>query len=109
MERHDWVQVRKTCHQLLKQGLERICNLVQKNPLYPLDSNLYQTMGIAPLPNTTDISKLKRRLYDEFHVEVPLIDWNGQKFVRISIQAYNSEEDLDALIVGLRTLLPAVS
>jgi selenocysteine lyase/cysteine desulfurase len=82
--------------------IQRICELVQMDPLYPLDSNLYHQMGIAPLPITTDIAVLKTCLYAEYHVEVPLIDWNRNKFVRISVQGYNTQADLEALHAGLQ-------
>ena len=45
------------------------------------------------------------RLYDEYRVEVPLIPWRGQKFVRISIQGYNDIADIEALLTGLRAIL----
>jgi hypothetical protein len=78
-------------------------------PLYPFDSNLYVQMGIAPLPASVDILKLQPRLFEEYKVEVPLIDWNGHKFVRPSVQGYNTQADLDALVVGLSHLLPEMS
>lgn len=106
METHNWKQVRQECHDLLRPTIRRICELVQMEPLYPLDSDLYHQMGIAPLPSNTDIATLKTRLYDECRVEVPLIDWNRRKFVRISVQGYNTQEDLDALYAGLKELLP---
>lgn len=108
MQEHNWEQKRLECHLLLRLAIERICKLMQMEPLYPLDSNLYFQIGIAPLPADTDITMLKTRLYDEHHIEVPLIEWNGRKFVRISVQAYNTQEDLDALNVGLHNLLPLV-
>ncbi len=108
MQEHHWDQVRLECHTLLSSTLQRICALVQMRPLYPLDSDLYQQMGIAPLPENTDIAALKTRLYAEQRVEVPFIDWNGRKFVRISVQGYNTREDLDALFTGLQSLLPQV-
>jgi len=108
MQEHDWDRVRRDCHTLLRPAIRRICDLVQMEPLYPLDSDLYYQMGIAPLPPATDLAALKTRLYDEHQVEVPLIDWNGRKFVRISVQCYNTQDDLDALYEGLRVLLPQV-
>jgi hypothetical protein len=65
-------------------------------------------MGIAPLPASTDIAVLKTRLYDEQRVEIPFIEWNGLKFVRISVQGYNTPQDLEALHAGLLALLPQV-
>ena len=108
MQEHHWDQVRQECHTLLGSALQRICTLVQMEPLYPFDSDLYHQMGIAPLPANTDIAALKIRLYAEQRVEVPFIDWNGRKFVRISVQGYNTQGDLDALHDGLQSLLPQV-
>jgi isopenicillin-N epimerase len=48
---------------------------------------------------------LKRRLYDEYHVEIPVIHWNDRGFVRISIQGYNTQSDIDALVSALRSML----
>ncbi len=109
MEEHRWDEVRRECHLLLRQAIERICELTGLPPLYPLDSDLYIQMGIAPLPPIADLTVLKSRLYDEFRVEVPLIQWRDRQFVRISVQGYNLQEDVDALVEGLRVLLPLLS
>jgi isopenicillin-N epimerase len=58
-------------------------------------------MITAPLPADVDIIALKTRLYDEHCVEVPLIDWNGNKLIRVSVQGYNTKRDIDKLIRGL--------
>lgn len=108
MAGHNWEAVRTECHALLRPALERICNLVGLEPPYPLDSDFYFQMAAAPLPLAADLVALKRRLYDEFRVEVPLIDWHGHKFVRISVQGYNTPDDLEALYAGLKELLPDV-
>lgn len=106
MQEHNWQQVRQECHALLHQTIQRICDLVRMEPLYSLDTDFYVQMGIAPLPTNTDTSTLKTRLYDEYRVEVPLIEWNGQKFLRVSIQGYNSQSDVDCLVDALDSLLP---
>lgn len=108
MKDHDWDQVRCQCHLWLRQAIERICALTGLPPLYPLDSDFYSQMGIAPLPRS-DLPTLKSRLYDEFKIEVPLTEWHDGHFIRISIQGYNSQQDVDALVDALEILLPQVS
>jgi isopenicillin-N epimerase len=106
MRDHNWVDVRLECHKLLQQAVDRICGITNMEPLYPLDSDFFCQMAIAPLPVNIDLIVLKSRLYDEYKVEVPLIQWQEKKFVRVSIQGYNTLDDIDALVNGLRALLP---
>ena len=106
---NNWDQVRAACHDLLRTTIRRICTRFSLEPTVSLDSDLYHQMGIAPLPPNIDLATLKTRLYDEFYVEVPLIDWNGQKFVRISVQGYNTQADVDALCHGLFKLIETIS
>ena len=108
MQEHNWDDVRNECHHLLSQGIEQICNLVNMSPLYPLDIDFYSQMGIAPLPSS-NLVVLKSRLYDEYKIEVPLIQWQDKQFVRISVQGYNSQEDIDSLEYALKVLLPQVA
>ncbi len=108
MEDHHWENVRCQCHLLLHEAIERVCELSHMPPLYPLDSVFYYQMGIAPLP-PSNLLELKRRLYDEYKVEVPLIQWQDKQFIRISIQGYNNENDVDSLIRALEVLLPQVA
>jgi len=108
MQGHNWEEVRRQCHLLLRQAIERICDLTGMPPLYPLDSDFYRQMGIAPLPSS-DLVALKSRLYEEYKIEVPLIQWQDQYFIRISIQGYNTQNDIDLLVDALKALLPQVA
>ena len=108
MREQDWDQVRLECHGLLRAAIERICSLTGLDPLYPLDSGFYSQMGIAPLP-ACDPAVLKQRLYDEYRIEIPVTQWQDKQFVRISVQGYNDQKDVDALIQALIELLPTIS
>jgi isopenicillin-N epimerase len=108
MREHDWDTVRYRCHQLLREAIERICDLTGLVPIYPLDSGFFNQMGVAPLP-PCDLVALKRRLYDEFNIEVPVFPWQDRQFVRISIQGYNTQDDVDVLVKALHNLLPQVA
>ena len=108
MQEHHWDEVRQECHALLSQALRCIQDMTGLPPAYTAGDQpctLPPQLAIAELPREADLVKLKAQLYDQFHIEIPLIEWNGRKFVRISIQAYNSQEDIDALVEALRVLL----
>jgi isopenicillin-N epimerase len=108
MQEHDWDTVRRECHQLLREALERISDLTGMVPPCPLDSDFYAQMGVAPLP-LCDLKVLKARLYDDYRIEVPVIQWQDKQFIRISVQGYNTRADLDALVEALKILLPHVA
>ena len=108
MKVHDWDQVRLDCHLLLRKAIERISELTHLPLPYPVESDFYAQMGAAALPRSNLVT-LKDRLYDEFKLEVPLIQWQDQQFIRISVQAYNCQDDIDLLLEALKILLPQVA
>jgi isopenicillin-N epimerase len=105
MQEHHWEQVRQECHALLEQALHRINNLTGLPPAYPPEDGFYHQMGIAELPRQADLRAFKRRLYEEYRVEAPCIEWNGRHFIRISVQGYNTQADIDRLLGALEKML----
>jgi len=101
---HDWDAVRRRCHALAAEAIERIGELTGLPSLYS-DDGRYHQMAIAALPPIADLPAFKKQLYDEFRVEIPCVQWNGRSFIRISIQGYNSRADVDALLAALAELL----
>ena len=108
MNANHWEDVQVRCHRLLRSTMERVGELTSLAPLYPLDSDLYYQMGTIPIPHVRDLNELKLRLYNEFKIEIPCIDWNDCHFLRLSVQGYNSEHDLEQFINALRKLLPSM-
>lgn len=104
-ETYSWPTVRRRCHALLCEVREKITALTQLAPLCPADSRWFRQMASIPLPMCDGVA-LQRRLYDEHRVEVPITRWNDRLFVRVSIQGYTTPADVDALVEGLRVLLP---
>jgi isopenicillin-N epimerase len=104
--RHDWPQVRERCHGLLAAGLDRAAALTGLSPLYPRHGGFYEQMAVFDLPRIRDLAAFNARLYGHYRIQIPCIAWNGRQFLRISVQAYNSQDDLDALFDALRQELP---
>ena len=101
---NDWDRVRDACHTLAIEAERRICALTGLPSLYSSDTWFAQ-MFAARLPVETDIVALKSRLYEDFRVEVPLIEWNGHKLIRVSVQGYNTHQDIDSLLLALKSSL----
>ena len=105
---YDWEMVRQSCHELVKQARDEINNFTGLEPICPDDEGWFQQMAAVQLPEL-DEKALKARLYDEYQVEVPCYRWNDKPLLRISVQGYNTQEDLQTLINGLKNLLPEMT
>jgi isopenicillin-N epimerase len=102
---NNWDQVRVACHQLAREAQARICELTGLAPLHSQSDHWFCQMTAAPLPEESDIDVLKTRLYDEYRVEIPLGLWKDRKLIRVSIQGYNTNEDVDVLLDALSEVL----
>ena len=65
-------------------------------------------MGTLPLP-PCDSAELKRRLYDEYQIEIPATHWGETPCLRVSVQGYNTRADIERLITAMAKLLPSVT
>jgi isopenicillin-N epimerase len=90
---HDWDAARERCRALAAATPGRL-------GLEALSPPGLQMVSMR-LPDGTPVD-LQRRLYDEHRIEIPIWD-DGT--IRASFQAYNSEDDLEALAVALPELL----
>lgn len=102
---HNWTAVRLQCHDLLRQAMQRIGRLTGLPPLYPDGAGFYHQMAAIPLPALRNSDTFKAQLYDAYRIEVPILTWNGRHFIRVSVQAYNTSDDIDTLLYALAALL----
>jgi isopenicillin-N epimerase len=110
-EAHNWQQVRGDCHRLAGQARARIADLTGLDQISPDSSDWWGQMCALPLPITEKAAAdaLKSALWESYQVEVPIVDWQGRFFVRVSIQAYNTPRDIDRLVDALAHLLTDTS
>ena len=100
-EEHNWPEVRRRCQQILVNGLNRIDQLTGLETVYADRSAPFVQMAVVRLPLLREISAFQRELLQQYSIEVPCSEWNDQQFIRISVQAYNTEADLDALVAAV--------
>ncbi len=103
-EENEWDQVRSQCHDLATWVVENITDLTGLPPLSPLNNGWFSQMVSVPLPDHVQPGDLHRRLFEEYQIEVPVLNWAGHKLVRVSIQGYNTPDDAHTLVNALKTL-----
>ncbi len=99
---YNWPAVQAACHELASKTRQEITHFSGVPALYPDSVDWYAQMGTAALSPAIDARNLSSYLYQEHHIEVPIVTWNEYKLVRFSIQAYNDERDVEILIDALK-------
>jgi len=63
-------------------------------------------MFVARLPQAVD-ADLRERLWEQFRIETPVFRFHDQPMIRISVQAYNSPQDINRLLAALESVIRA--
>jgi isopenicillin-N epimerase len=102
-----WPAVRAECHELARVARSLLSDVAPQAPLIADSPELFAQMAILPLP-ACDTEALKRRLYEEHRVEIPVLRWREHTWLRLSVQGYTTRSDIENLAHAVATLLPSV-
>jgi isopenicillin-N epimerase len=101
---HDWPTVQEICFGLVRQARERIGQLTGLPPLTPDAANWYFQMVTLPLPEC-DEAALQMRLREKYDIEILTARWQDRPYLRVCVQGYNTQQDIDTLVAALAELL----
>jgi isopenicillin-N epimerase len=104
MKEHDWPQVAAECRELARINYQKFCDLLGAVPLSPVSGAF---MGqICSIPVKTKVpEKLQTHLYERYKIEIPVMRHNEHVFIRYSVNAFNSQADLDRLYTALQEII----
>ncbi|MEO0565925.1 MAG: aminotransferase class V-fold PLP-dependent enzyme, partial [Chloroflexota bacterium] len=101
-ENHHWDTIITSCHTLAVEWRARLIDELGGKSTSP-DDNFVQLFTVE-LPPCDPIA-VQDALYHDYRVEVPIIPWGGRQLVRVSVQAYNTADDLARLVEALGAVL----
>ena len=101
-EEYDWESVRGRCKKMIVDARNQITKITNLPEICP--DNWLGQMATILFP-TDDVNQFKNTLYNEYQIEIPTMSHNGYSAFRISIQGYNSEDDIDYLIETLKKII----
>ncbi|MBN2045208.1 MAG: aminotransferase class V-fold PLP-dependent enzyme [Anaerolineales bacterium] len=102
---HAWPKVQSCCQEILSEAIDRLNFLTGLETIYLPECEPFVQMAVARLPGAVDLVELKQALDQQYRVEVPCIQWGEEKFIRVSVQGYNTPSDIDLLVTALESLL----
>ena len=104
LKENDWKTKAKECRNIVLNNYKRFCDLLNTKPICPISEEFLVQMASVPV-NTTNPVALKELLFNKYKIEIPVMPLNGNYFIRYSINAYNSQEDLDILYKALEDII----
>ncbi len=104
---YNWPLIRERCHRLVSQARRRIGAITGLPALSPESAVWFSQMSAIPMPPCDHT--LVERLYRDYSIEIPMTGWNQHQFLRLSVQGYNTQADIDTLVEALAALLPALA
>lgn len=104
LNENDWKSKAKECRNIALNNYQRFCDLLNTKPICPITDEFLVQMASVPV-NTSNPAALKELLFNKYKIEIPVMPLNGNYFIRYSINAYNSQEDLDILYKALEDII----
>jgi isopenicillin-N epimerase len=104
LEENNWKEVSSKCKQIVLDNYKRFCDLLNTKPLCPISEEFLGQMASIQI-KTSKPAELKNRLYDHYKIQIPVMPLNGNFYMRFSINAYNSQADLDKLYSVLEEII----
>jgi isopenicillin-N epimerase len=104
LERLGWDRVMRHNHELAAWVQRMLCDRWNVEPGSPVDGSMIGSMATVQLPGQEilrrkfpEFLQLRERVFNEFRIEVPVVDWMGKLWVRPCCQVYNQSEQYERL------------
>jgi len=104
MQEHHWEDKAAACRKLAHTNYSRFCDLLGSVPNSPVSDEFLGQMCSIPIA-TDEPEKLQRHLFEKYRIEIPVMRQEKRIFIRYSIQAYNTQADLDKLYKALQEIM----
>ena len=103
LNENNWEEVSKQAKQLILDNYKDLCDLFGTEPICPVTSEFLGQICSVPV-NISSESELKNTLFQKYKIEIPVFQLRDMVFMRLSTQAYVSQEDVDYLKDAIREI-----
>lgn len=101
MQEHDWEASAASSRAIVYENAPRFSDLLGSPILAPLNDEFIGQMLSLEL-QCQEPEKCKQMLFDQYRIEIPIMRQDEKVYIRFSIQAFNTQQDLDVLFDALK-------
>lgn len=103
LKENNWSAKAKHSKQLILENYQKFCDLLGSTPICPVTNVFLGQMCSIPI-KTEQPMVLKELLFEKYKIEIPVMKIDHGIFLRISLNAYNDEKDLETLYSALKEI-----
>jgi isopenicillin-N epimerase len=108
MNDNNWDKVSAVCRKLTQANAAAFCKLLQATPLAPVNDDFILQLYSSEI-KTTQPEKLHDHLFEKYAIQVPVMRQGDKVYLRYSIQAFNTQADLDKLFDAVNDIRKTTS
>lgn len=103
MDEHHWENVAANSRKMVQENAMELCEILQTKPLAPLTDEFIGQMFSAEIKSNNP-QKLHDELYLKHKIQIPIMPHGDKVYIRYSINAFNTQEDLNHLFAALKEI-----
>ena len=105
MEQNHWPEIQRDCQELLFSAVQKLEQHLNTANISKIGDQFSHQMAALELPVQLQMETVKATLYEKYNIEVPCYQWEGRNIIRVSIQGYNSTEDVEKLVTAIDQII----
>ena len=103
MKENNWEQVAAYYRKMTKENAAELCKMLNAKPIAPVNDDFTLQMYSAEI-KTSEPEKLHQHFFDEYSIEIPVMRQDDKVYLRYSLNAFNSQNDLDQLFSSIQKI-----
>lgn len=103
MQQHNWDKVSAHYREMTRANAAEFCSLLGATPIAPVTEDFILQLYSAPI-KTSQPEKLHDYLFEKYKIQIPVPRQDDKVFLRYSLNAMNTQEDMDKLFDAIRKI-----
>lgn len=103
MKENNWEEIAAYYRKMTQDNAEELCQLLNTKPIAPVKDDFTLQMFSAEI-NTSRPEELHQHFFNDYSIEIPVMRQDDKVYLRYSLNAFNSQEDLNKLFDSIRKI-----